>query len=35
MSIQEKIPGKNLEERRESFFVAVSEQGLHFCGVVG
>jgi len=36
MSIQEKIPGKNLEERLVSHaVVAPSEQTLHLCPVVG
>ena len=36
MSIQEKIPGKNLEERLASLaVVAPSEQTLHLCPVVG
>jgi hypothetical protein len=36
MSIQEKIPMKNIEERLVSLaVVAASEQALHFCWVVG
>jgi hypothetical protein len=36
MSIQEKIPVKNIEERLVSLaVVAASEQALHLCRVVG
>jgi hypothetical protein len=36
MSIQEKIPVKNIEERLASLAVmAASEQALHLCRVVG
>jgi hypothetical protein len=36
MSIQEKIPMKNIEERLASFAVVVaSEQALHLCRVMG
>ena len=36
MSIQEKIPMKNIEERLASLaVVATSEQALHLCWVVG
>ena len=36
MSIQEKTPVKNIEERFASLaVVAASQQALHLCGVVG
>jgi hypothetical protein len=36
MSVQEKIPVKNIEERLASLtVVAASEQALHLCRVVG